>query len=113
MIPNEYRPMVDKLKERTALRTISWKPTSDSAKFSVEIGLNTITIDLYTPYAEPSEMIAFEILDTFGERIDGFYIPEHDDDYSTLNDLYSIARRNALKIDQTISNIMNILNEPV
>jgi len=111
MIPKEYIPLIDKLKERTINRTLGWETTSDSSKFTIDTGKNSMTIQTYTTFPEEIPVISLEILDMYGEIVDGVYISEEDNDYPTMKALYLDARRNALKIDETISNIMDFLNK--
>jgi len=111
MIPPEYIQLIAKLKERTTNRTLGWETTSDSSKFTIDTGKNSMSIQTYSSYPDEIPVISLEILDMYGEIVDGVYISEEDNDYTTMQSLYLAARRNALKIDETISNIMDFLNQ--
>lgn len=109
MIPEEYRQMINKIIDMTKDRSIEWETTSDKLKFELEIENNSIIILKYSDFESGIPMIGFEIRDNYGDIVDGMYISSEDIDYETMDNLFSEARRNALKIEQTISNIMSIL----
>ena len=110
MIPEEYMPMVGKLLEQTKNSKLNWSTSSDSGKYTLYVGPSTIVVNSYESFPENDHILSLEILDPFGDKIDGFYISDSEDGYLTMNDLYSTVRRNALKIDATISDIMAFLN---
>lgn len=110
MIPEEYAPMIRKLIPMTKNKKIEWEPTSDMNKFELEADNNTIIINQYNDYETGQPSVSFEIRDNYGNLIDGMYISSGEGDYEELERLFSEARRNALKIENTISNIMSFLN---
>lgn len=110
MIATEYRPMVDKLIHLTQNKQLNWETTSDANKFLITLGLNSVVVEQFASYPDDVSVVAIELLNGLGEKIDGIYISEPDDDYNRMFELYGMARRNALKIEQTISDIMNVLN---
>lgn len=84
----------------------SWETTSDSEKYILKAGSNSISIFYYEAYPDNVPVVALEILNLFGEKVDGIYINNEDIDFDKMYKLYSAARRNALKITQTIADIM-------
>lgn len=110
MIPEEYIPMLEKISELTKKRKKSWEKTSDMNRFILKVGLNAISLFSFTSYPDDEECIGFELLNTYGDRIDGFGVGITESEYSKMSELYSNARRNALKIDSAISNVMNDLD---
>lgn len=111
MISEEYRQMINKIIDMTKDRSIEWETTSDKLKFELEIEDNSIIILKYCDFESGIPMIGFEIRDNYGDILDGIYISSDDIDYGTLDQLFSEARRNAMKIENTISNIMSILKK--
>ena len=113
MITKEYRELIDKIIERTNEGKIKWETTSDSLKFLCKIGDRTVVVYSYVYNFNPTGMdlncISFEILDFFGEKIDGIYVDESELDFAKMTDLYDMARRNALRIDQTIRDLLDAL----
>ena len=110
MIPEEYKPMIDKIISNTDTRKCSWETTSDSEKFILKAGANSISIFYYESYPDDVPVVALEILNLFGEKVDGIYIKNEDIDFDKMYQLYTAARRNALKITETISDIMTWLD---
>lgn len=111
MIPEQYRQMIDKITDMTKERAIEWETTSDKLKFELEIEDNSIIILKYSDFESGIPIIGFEIRDDYGDLVDGMYISSDDIDYETMDNLFSEARRNAMKIENTISNIMSILKK--
>lgn len=109
MIPSEYKPLISKLTELTSTRKIEWNSTSDSTKFELISDNNSIYIQSYNDYESGVPFIGFEIRTLLGNYIDGIYLSSEEIDFDILEKLYSEARRNAMKIEQTISSIMAFL----
>ena len=114
MIPEEYKPLIKKLREATEDLSRSWNTTSDENKFNMSVGANTATVRYYTyeDYVTGNygSGIKFEILNWAGETVDGFHIISDEPDYKQMYEFYEMARRNALKVDQTISQMLNDLD---
>lgn len=111
MIPTEYKPLISKLLEKTNTRSLNWSTTSDASKYEVKIGDNYITIDTFTDFVSGISFIKIEILDQLGSKVDSFSVDDSEADYSIISDLYYSARRNALKIDETLADILKELDE--
>lgn len=114
MIPEEYKPLIKKLRETTECLRQSWNPTSDENKFNMNVGKNTATVRYYTYEDAYSGNygygIRFDILNEYGELVDGFYVVSDEPDYKEMYEFYEMARRNALKVDQTISQMLKDLD---
>ena len=110
MIPNEYRPLINRLIAMTLNKECEWETTSDKEKFLLTIGDESITISHFLCFPTDEPTICFEILDNFGERVDAIFVSDDDSDYDQMWDLYWTARRDALKIKDTISKIMQNLD---
>lgn len=68
-------------------------------------------IQSYDSFPDDCPMVSLELLNFMGERIDGIYIEVTDEGYGKLQELYALARRNALHIDETISELMTGLDD--
>lgn len=112
MIPDEYKELITKLAERTESRAVKWKTTSSSEKFTVALGSHSLTLALWVDYPTESTYIEFEMLDFTGKKIDSFSvwndIADYED-YTKMNKLYGSARRNALRINESIQDILDVL----
>ena len=114
MIPEEYKPLINKLIEATQKGTRNWSVTSDDSKFSMDIGVNGVVIRFFRawdPAMDREEyVVRFEIINPVGISVDGFSEGESDSDYSEMLCFYETARRSALRIDKTISELMHDLD---
>ncbi|MDE6695415.1 MAG: hypothetical protein K2K25_00885 [Muribaculaceae bacterium] len=111
MIPTQYEPLLSKLEIATSTISGLWDKTSDKQKFSVSINGITVIIHKYVIYPENAECVSFEIMDPLGDVIDGIYYDESEAEYNRVNLLYESARRNALKISETLSDVVSGLDE--
>lgn len=114
MIPEEYKPLVDKLVKVTNNGSRNWAVTSDDSKFTMDIGLNGVVIRFFRAWDPATELeeyvVRLEIINSVGESIDGFSEGQTDIGYNEMYSLYEMARRNALHIDKTISELMRDLD---
>lgn len=106
MIPNDYRPLVNRLHAMTNNNECNWEATSDRDKFLLTIGSESVIVYYYLSFPEDEPTIGLEILDEYGDRVDAIFISQEDSDYELMWNLYWTARRDALKIKETISKIM-------
>lgn len=115
MIPADYAVLIDKLKEVTKEKAHVWQKTSDKDKFSLESRGNTVIIRSYTYYKDEYDVdvpvVSLQIMNSKGEIIDGLYVEGTEPEYEQLDDLYVSARRNALGIKETISSIVEGLDD--
>lgn len=111
MIPEEYKELVDKLVTLTENRKINWETTSDTTKFS--FGGSKVSALIYNgnDFQTGEDFVRLELLDILGDQIDGFYVDEHDEDFPKMLALYNSSKRNALKIEESISSLLNDLNK--
>lgn len=113
MIPNEYKPLIDKIIQRTSERVLTWMTTSIEDQFETKIGNYNVTIRrvLRDVYDDEPASVSFEILDSYGEKVDYLYTDEDEEiDYDKMLSLFSAARRQALNIDGAISDMMQNLD---
>ena len=114
MIPTEYKPLIDKLVRLTNDGSRNWTVTSDDSKFAMDIGLNGVVVRFFRAWDPATEgeeyVVRFEIINPVGVSIDGFSEGESDSDYSEMLSFYEMARRSALRIDKTISELMRDLD---
>lgn len=110
MIPEEYMPMVKALSDQTKSSKLEWETTSDKEKFILNIAQKSITIWRFLCYPEDQMIVKIEILDFLGETIDSFQSMDNEEDFPIMDKLFGLAKRNALKIQETIDEIMRELN---
>lgn len=111
MIPPQYENLLGKLEVATSKLSGIWKPTSDRDKFSIRINNTTILLNSYVSFPEEYECVSLEIMNAGGEIIDGMYLSTNELGYIRLKNLYDTARRNALKIPETLSDLVSGLDQ--
>lgn len=102
--------MINKLLEATKKAKCRWITSEESDKFSIDIAHNVINIDKYVPYDSSPLLVVFQLFNKDGQLIDNIAISEDEGDYKLLSSLHDAARDNALKISETIKEIMEGLN---
>lgn len=109
MIPNEYRPLVSKIIEKTGQNAMKWETTSDEYKFLCRIGLNSVVVQRFNAYPEDEPCISFNVRNVHGESVDFFSTMIDEADYDIMEQLFNAARRRALNIDRIIADMMSRL----
>lgn len=110
MIP-QYENLVGKLELASSKIPGLWQKTSDRDKFSVRINSTTILMNSYIAFPNTDDCISFEVMNSKGEIIDGIYVDSKDFEYKRLKKLYESARRNALRIPETLSDVVTGLDQ--
>lgn len=111
MIPQEYTPLIKRLVEKTNRGELDWQKTTNPQYFSLKVGDNDIVVMKFDAWPDDETCIGLEIKNNEGERIDYFCIGENDMDihYDEMFQLHAQARRKAMHIDETISDILSKL----
>jgi hypothetical protein len=107
-IPDNYADVVDILLHKTLAKEVLWEPTTDANVFIVSLEASSIALRQYTRDA----IISLSILNDKGERIDGFGVSNEEGlAWEIMSELFSVVRRSALAIDDTIQGILAELNK--
>lgn len=109
MIPGDYKSLIDKLIKATQEKKITWTKTSGPNEYQTIIGSGAITTDRWVVdnYGE----VDFVILNENGEQIDYISAIQGEPDYTCLSDLHQAAKRSYLKLDETIKEISDKLDD--
>jgi len=110
MIPKNYQTLIEKLILGTSLKRITWNRTSRPSEYQVNIGSGAITTDYWEDEQAGRLLVDFSIWNDQGEVIDTLSASEGEEDYVLIRKLYECAKRSYLKIDDTITDMMNHLN---
>lgn len=113
----DYSTLINLLIVKTKSGKAKWETTSARRTYQTYIDGNFITI--YTRDntllefgidKEPEAVLAINGMD--GEEIDSVKVyVTTSKDYSLLDELYNVAKRNALNLDQTITNLISSLKK--
>lgn len=106
MIPEEYKTLISKIESKSKSLKKIWEETSDGNKYILKIGANSITLHEYEAFPSGKEYISLEIINLFGEKVDGIYIAEDDPDFSRMSNLFTAAKRNSTEFKKTLDNII-------
>lgn len=98
--------LVTRLTELTEGGKVSWEETADERTFLASVGKFVVTLGEEPNYDGPDYL--FKILDGTGKTIDEAYgMPG--EEWSRLSNLYKLARRNALHVEEALSDLLSSL----
>ena len=109
-IPKIYTDVLAALMQKSLAKEVLWSTTTDADAFIVRFETSGIVLRQYTSRSE--SWIDFDVFNDDGVKIDGFGVSDEEgEDWKTINELFSIARRSALAVDDTIQGILAELNK--
>ena len=108
MIPEAYSDLLRKLGEKTARDEVNWQTSTDDTTFIVDFKEFSMAIKYRYSERAPSDVF-FMLYDDKGTQIDTFWADESEPPesgwYDFCYDIYSAARRKALRINEAIKTI--------
>ena len=108
-IPEIYINVIKGLLQKSVSKEVIWDITTDANIFVVYFKDSSLTLRQHSNQNET--WYSVNIIDYKGDEIDSFWIDsETIDDYSIISELFSIARRSALAIDNTVQNMLSEIN---
>jgi hypothetical protein len=117
-LPGKYVDLVSSLIERTEQGDVEWRDTSASDQLAVYLRSGDIAVDYYPEQQDPRhgtvpEMYGMTIFNNDGNKIDEITADKTNnrDSFEILKRLYETARRNYLKVDETIEGMLEEINE--
>jgi len=110
MVPDNFKILIDKLKEKTTKKEAIWSKTSRDNEFKLDLGRGAITVDRWKN--EHGEgLVDISIMNEHGDQIDYTRFHESErDDYNYLIELHSLAKRAYYKVDETFKTIFEELD---
>lgn len=103
MVPEIYSKIIGKLAAKAKRGEVDWKSTSQEGTFLVNFKEFSLAISTYYSDQEHENFVSFRLLDPKGKVIDYFTVAETDDEWGGLAfEMYSGARRKALRIDEAL-----------
>lgn len=110
---SKYKEIVNILIEKTKSGNISWNETSSSDRFIVNISMNAVVVGyIDNPFEDDSQCYTIDILNIMGNTIEKTIIrPTDKEGYTLMEQLYNIVKRNVMKIDETLDEIISDLKK--
>lgn len=110
MIPDNFKILIDKLKEKTNKKEAIWSKTSRNDGFKIDLGKGAITIDRWTNESN-EKFVDIAVINEYGDKIDNIYYSSSEkEDYKYLVELHILAKRAYYKVDETFKTIFKELD---
>lgn len=111
MIPENFKILVDKLKEKTTKKEAIWSKTSRDDEFKLDLGKGAITVDRWNGEDPDEQFVDIAVINDRGDRIDSIYFMSSEkEDFKYLVELHSLAKRAYYKVDETFKSIFKELD---
>lgn len=94
--------------EKTNGNKLSWKVAPGDSTFATVIDDVTVQIE-YRTFEDAMPDYRLTIRNKAGNEIESYFQERDDADFDILQDLHGAARRNALKIDETLAKLERAL----
>ena len=115
----EMGDVVEKLLERTTEGQVPWKPTADESTFAASFGSMSLLISTHERQAVLGKRTEYKlsvsgesVLDEKGYEIESaVYTAEFSSGILPLSDVYRLAKRQALKIDERLQELVTLLGD--
>ena len=107
--------LIDVLLEKTVQGKVSWESTANNDTFATALGLYGISISRYVSRpviytVEEREIFILTFLDKNGELFDSRVDDSSSfNDYNRLKELFTLARRSANNVDESLDNLLQEL----
>ena len=95
--------LVTRLTELTESGKVSWEETAEEGTFLASVGKFVVTLGEF-----PSSQYRFRILDEKGKTIDEAW-GTTGENWTLLSHLHELARRNALHVEEALSDLLSSL----
>lgn len=111
------KKLITQILEQTNSQAVKWSVTSSNDKY--ELQLKPYRFTIYMPVRtmplapwDDNVIIEFSFIDGKGDVFDSVKVyVAGSEDYTLLSELFTSARRNALDIDNKLSEISNLLDK--
>lgn len=111
MVPDNFKTLVEKLKEKTVKQEAIWSKTSRDEEFKLDLEKGAITVDRWLNEETGEQLVDIAVINDRGDRIDSIYFSQADkDDYKYLIELHTMAKRAYYKVDETFKSIFKELD---
>lgn len=102
MIPENFKILIGKLKEKTLKKEAIWTKTTRDEEFKLDFGQGAITVDKWTDLQNHEQYVDIAVYNERGDKIDSIYFSSNDkDDFKFLEELHVISKRAYYIVDDT------------
>ncbi len=111
MIEKKYRDLIDKLIQKSLMKKVSWNKSSRETEYYVHFKKGSFTVDNWVN--DSSVYVDFTLRNANGIEIvsQTFEKESNPEEFNYLFKLYKAAEESYIKVDETISSIINELDE--
>jgi hypothetical protein len=109
MIPSKMKDLIMALIDKTISQKAIWGKTSRPNEFKLSLENGAVTTDRWSQ--DGDEIVDCCIYNVYGDKIDNFVAKSEEPDFDLLRELHDAAKREFYKVDETINNMFNELND--
>jgi len=109
MIPEDVRPILQTLLERSRKKEVEWVPSSAAGLRHGDYVVLFPTSSIVLWQEEESPLVEGQILNQNGETVVYFNSHDAESDAQLLRSLMDLARRKVLRADETLADIRKVL----
>jgi hypothetical protein len=109
-IPAPYAKVIQGLLDKSVAQKVVWDTTTGPNTFIVYFDKSSLSIRQDHGFNDET-WIVVDLINDYGIRLDEFSVKEGDTDWRKINELYTLARRSALSIDNAIAEMLTELNK--
>lgn len=108
-IPTDYREIINSLAEKTNEGDLRWKKD----KFSLALPIDKSKFSIWAGNDEHSDepFVAFGLYEDDSTVVDTWFVDQSDSDYSTMNQLYKSANRQARGVPQRLKALNALISD--
>lgn len=108
MAEPEFESLIARLAEQTRIGKVNWKQTSSEAEFVLYFQKYALSMRRGIDH-EHDEFVNFALRNEAGKKIDEFTVWQMHEMWHTVVEMWSAARRRALKIDLALEGLLHEL----
>ena len=109
-IPRIYKDLINGLLQKSMSKEVNWDVTTNANVFVVYFKESSLILNQHNNQNEA--WISVDLIDYKGDIIDGFWVSgDESEDWNVVSELFSLARRSALAIDNTIQGMLKEINK--
>jgi hypothetical protein len=112
MIPDDVRPILTSLLERSRRREVEWLESSAAGHRYGDFVVLFPASSIVLWEDNESPLIEGRVLNNRGDIVVSFDSSDNSDDHETLRELMELARRKVLRADETLAEIHRALEYP-
>lgn len=114
MIPENYTSIINNIVEKTKAGKANWRETSDPDTVLLSFSEYSFMLcksepnqwtRMMTMAGTPTTTIEFRLISNEGKIVDSFELRQRDEHWELMNNLYEMARRKAMGVDNILKKL--------